>query len=187
MKEISITFKIQATLPESEFKEQVATALYKEGVLSAHQARFIVGGTRREFEEILVKNGVALAELDDFIENNNTIDPDLSNFFSDFMVTLPNKKDVFLYLSKNPEVITSILEVCTNAKSSFPDSTLILHYDDGADEEESTIPSLILYVKQDDMSKEVRKNIRNLADHYEEVFAKYDTFFHTEPYLKNYV
>lgn len=121
------------------------------------------------------------------LEINNTIDSYLSKEFASVNVTLPNKKESFLYLSRNFEVITSVLEICKTARVSFPNSTLTLYYDDGVDEEESTSPSLILYVKQDNMSKEVRKNIRDLADPYEEIFAKYDTFFHTEPYLKNYV
>ena len=127
------------------------------------------------------------AHSDVVLEINNTIDSYLSKEFASIRVTLPNKKDSFLYLSRNFEVITSVLEICKNARASFPNSTLTLYYDDGAEEEESTNPSLILYVKQDDMNKEIRQKIRDLAEPYEEIFAKYETFFHTEPYLKNYV
>ena len=68
MKEIAITFQTQTTITDSEFKEKIATALYRDGILSAYQARLIVGSTRREFEEILAKNGISIAELDDFNE-----------------------------------------------------------------------------------------------------------------------
>lgn len=127
------------------------------------------------------------AHSDVVVEINNTIDAYLSKEFSTLKVNLPNKKDSFLYLSKNFEVITSVLEVCKNARITFPDAELILYYDEGADEEENTSPSLILYIKQDDMSKEIRQMIRDLTEPYEDIFATYEAFFHTEPYLKNYV
>ncbi len=48
-----------------QYKEKIATYLYRDGVLSAYQARLIVGITRREFEELLARYDVALDEIDD--------------------------------------------------------------------------------------------------------------------------
>jgi hypothetical protein len=48
-----------------QYKEKIAAYLYRDGVLSAYQARLIVGITRREFEQLLAKYDVVLDDLDE--------------------------------------------------------------------------------------------------------------------------
>lgn len=126
---------------------------------------------------------------DVILEINNNITSYLTEELSKYEVQLPNKEDSFLYLSKKFEIITAVLEIIKNARSLYPLSAITLYYDDGKDEEaeEDSLPSLILYVKNDSTSKEIRQQIRALSDPYEELFARYNAFFHTEPYLVNYV
>ncbi len=65
MKEISLTIKAPNDVRDEEFKEEIAVSLYKNRILSAYQSRLIVGITRREFEELLAKYGVAIADEPD--------------------------------------------------------------------------------------------------------------------------
>lgn len=65
MRDVVMTFKAPASTTDEAFKEKIAAHLYKDGVLSAYQARLIVGSTRRDFEDILAKHGVAIADLED--------------------------------------------------------------------------------------------------------------------------
>lgn len=63
-KDVPITIKVPEGIEDKTLKEKIAVTLYKEGVISAYQARLIVDMTRRQFEEMLPKYGLTIAELD---------------------------------------------------------------------------------------------------------------------------
>lgn len=63
-KDVPITIKTYEGVEDNVFKEKVAVTLYKEGVISAYQARLMVDMTRRQFETLLPKYGFTIAELE---------------------------------------------------------------------------------------------------------------------------
>lgn len=118
-------------------------------------------------------------------EVSTTMGEYLYTEFTSHNVIFDNKNEILRYLSEKFEIITTVLEITKKTRETFPNAILTLKYDDGSDPEgeENSIPSLVLYVHDDSMDKEKRIQIRSISEQYEEILARYDALFYTEPYL----
>ncbi len=73
MKELKVTFAENVDIeiekiPVELIREIVAVNLYNKGIISQNQAAQIIGITRREFEQVLIKNGLPVTgDTDDDI------------------------------------------------------------------------------------------------------------------------